>query len=122
MTPRATQPFGHYGEQLAIRYLQQKGYQIVVTNWRCTLGEMDIVAKKDQTLVFVEVRSRHEETTETAFESINKRKRSKLAGLAEAYIDLNDLEGVTWRIDVIGIAVTQAGKAIIEHVEDALGW
>ncbi len=119
---KPTQPFGRYGEQLVADYLEESGYAIVTTNWRCSLGEIDIVAKKENILVFVEVRSRHAENTEPSFESINKRKQSKLAALAHEYVDIHNLHDVMWRIDVIGVAIPRSGKAIIEHVEDALGW
>lgn len=120
--PKPNQPFGRYGEQLVVTYLENGGYQIITTNWRCSFGEIDIVARKDKMLVFVEVRSRHAENTEASFESVNKRKQKKLAALANEYIDMHKLDDVLWRIDVIGVAVPRSGKAIIEHVEDALGW
>lgn len=119
---KPTQPFGRYGEQLVAQYLATNGYQIIETNWRCSVGEIDIVAQKENTLVFVEVRSRHAENTEPSFESVNKRKQAKLAALANAYIDAHNLDETEWRIDVIGVAMPRSGKAIIEHVEDALGW
>jgi putative endonuclease len=117
-----TQPFGRYGEQLAVKHLQAAGYEIITTNWRCSLGEIDIIAQKDKVLVFVEVRSRHADNTEASFESINPRKQTKLAALANDYIDSQKLDDVIWRIDVIGVAIPPTGKAIIEHIEDALGW
>ena len=121
-TFNANQPFGRYGERLVVSYLENNDYQIIITNWRCAVGELDIVAQKDDTVVFIEVRSRHAETTETAFESVNKRKQTKLAALANEYINAHKLEGIMWRIDVIGVAIPRAGEAIIEHIEDALGW
>ncbi|MCA0453212.1 MAG: YraN family protein [Chloroflexi bacterium] len=122
MTSKPTQPFGRYGEQLAKSYLEQHGYQIITTNWRCSLGEIDIVAKQGMTIVFVEVRSRHTDTTEASFESITKAKQAKMAKVAEAYISAHQLEDAMWRIDVIGVAIPRSGKAIIDHAEDALGW
>ncbi len=119
---KPTQPFGRYGEQLVVRHLENSGYQIITTNWRCSLGEIDIVAQKENILIFVEVRSRHAENTEPSFESVNKRKQSKLAALANEYIDTHKLDEMMWRIDVIGVAIPRSGKTIIEHVEDALGW
>ena len=119
---KPTQPFGRYGEELARTYLENASYQIVTTNWRCTLGEIDIIAQKDNILVFVEVRSRHAETTEASFESVNQRKQTKLAALANDYINTHKLDDIIWRVDVIGVAIPRSGKAIIEHVEDALGW
>jgi len=121
-TSKPTQPFGRHGEQLAVNHLQAAGYEIVTTNWRCSLGEIDIIAQKDNILVFVEVRSRHAETTEASFESVNTRKQTKLAAVANDYIDAHKLDDMVWRIDVIGVAIPRSGEAIIEHVEDALGW
>src|SRR5690348_3428819 len=103
-TSKPTQPFGRYGEQLAVNHLKAAGYVIVTTNWRCSVGEIDIIAQKDNVLVFVEVRSRHAETTEFSFESVNKRKQTKLVALANDYIDTHKLEDQIWRIDVIGVA------------------
>jgi putative endonuclease len=119
---KPTQSFGRYGEQLAVNHLRKAGYEIVKTNWRCPLGEIDIIAQKDNILVFVEVRSRHAENTEASFESVNTRKQTKLTALANDYVDTHKLDDLTWRIDVIGVAIPRMGKAIIEHVEDALGW
>ncbi len=122
MPTKPTQSFGRYGEQLAKTYLEQNGYQIVITNWRCSIGEIDIVAQQGNMLVFVEVRSRHMDSTEASFESITKRKQLKMSNAAEAYISEHQLENQVWRIDVIGVAIPRSGKAIIDHAEDALGW
>jgi putative endonuclease len=116
------QPFGEYGEQLACDYLASQGYEIITTNWRCPLGEIDIVARKDSMTIFVEVRSRHAETTEDAFASINKHKQIKMVAAAQEYIDSNELDQAAWRIDAIGIAVQRSGQTLIEHIEDAIGW
>ncbi len=114
--------FGQKGEQLALNHLRQHGYAIVTTNWRCAHGEIDIVARQQAILVFVEVRSRHSHTTETAFASIDETKRSKLYACAHAYLHANDLEDTLWRIDVIAIAVPRDGPPIVEQVENALDW
>ena len=118
----AKRDLGVYGESQAARLLRSKGYTIIKTNWTCEHGEIDIVAQEDETLVFVEVRTRHAGTTERAFESIDERKQAKLATLAYAYLDAHALEDVAWRIDVVAIAVPRGGRPVIEHVEDALGW
>ena len=72
--------------------------------------------------MFVEVRSRHSKTTETALETLTPRKREKMLALALLYIAEHQLTGVQWRIDVIAVAVTRAIPPIVEHVEDALDW
>ncbi len=115
-------PFGQRGEQLAAEHLQRRGYTIVGTNWRCKHGEIDIIARQDSTLVFVEVRSRHAESTEASFESITPRKRTKMTACANDYLAQNHLENMNWRVDVIAIAFPHSGQPIIEQVEDALDW
>ena len=113
---------GQRGEQLAVVHLQKHGYIIVATNWRCTLGELDIIARKDDTLVFVEVRTRYAQTTEEAFESVNPHKQTRLQHLAYAYLSAYDLHEMDWRVDVVAVAISRSGQPVIEHVENALEW
>jgi putative endonuclease len=116
------QEVGRRGEKLAADFLAQAGYKIVTTNWHCSHGEIDIVALKEDEWVFVEVRSRQADSTETAFESINPRKQATLKKLAFAYLSAHKIKDAIWRIDVIAVALPRNGEPIIEHVEDALGW
>jgi putative endonuclease len=116
------QQFGQKSEQLAITYLKRQGYAIVETNWQCPFGEIDIVARKDDTLVFVEVRARHSHNTEAAFASINNRKRARLQATAQSYLHSHNLDTMLWRIDVIAIAMPRYGDPIIEQAENALDW
>lgn len=113
---------GQRGEQIALAHLQQQGYSILSTNWRCAHGELDIVARQDDTIVFVEVRTRYIDSTDAAFESVNPRKQEKLAALAHLYLEAHDLDSASWRIDVIAIAIPRSGKPIVEQVENALDW
>lgn len=120
--PRSTRPFGQQGERLAVSYLERQGYTIIATNWRCQYGEIDIIARQNHMLVFVEVRARHAERTEAAFESIGPHKQQRLARAAQSYLAKHQLEQTAWRVDVIAIAIPSSGEPIIEHAEDALGW
>lgn len=122
MPTSPTKTLGQRGEQLAVNYLLQKGFSIVGRNWRCTHGELDIIARKAHTLVFVEVRARRADNSEMAFESITPRKRDKLIALANLYLTAHDLEDADWRVDVIGIGIPRSGAPIIHHAEDALDW
>jgi putative endonuclease len=119
---KPTQPTGQRGEQLAASYLKKQGYHIITTNWRCKLGEIDIVARQNETLVFVEVRTRHAPLPEAAFESIRSRKQERLVKAAHLYLSTHHLDDISWRVDVIAIAVPQKGDPLIEHVQDALEW
>ncbi len=116
------QQLGEQGETLAATYLQQKGYNILDRNWNCRFGEIDIVARVGNTLVFVEVKTRHAQTTEDAFASITPTKQKRLTSAAQLYLSQVNTEETDWRMDVIAIALPKTGKPIIEHVEDALGW
>ncbi len=120
--PTSKRELGNYGEQLAARHLREQGYTILAMNWTCKHGELDIVAKQGDTLVFIEVRTRRAFNTESAFESVDPRKREKLVKLANAYLSMYEMEEATWRIDVVAVAMPRAGKPTIEHVEDALDW
>jgi len=130
VTPTSPKPTGVYparetgqrGEQIALEYLRAKGFEILDSNWHCSYGELDIIARHRDVIVFVEVRARHAASTEAAFESIQAPKQRKLEKSALAYLEAHHLEDSMWRIDVIAIALSRSGAAIIDHVEDALGW
>jgi putative endonuclease len=113
---------GQRGEQLAAAYLQRNGYTIVTTNWRCAHGELDIVARKDHVLVFIEVRTRRASSTEEALESVKPHKQIRLQQLAYAYLSANNLPDAAWRVDIIAVALPYRGQPVIEHVENALEW
>jgi putative endonuclease len=106
---------GQRGESAAAAYLQQRGYLVLARNWRCVGGEIDIVARHQDQIVFIEVRQRS--TAEAAFESITPRKRQRVLHAVETWLSQHDMADQTWRIDVI--AVSRAG---IEHREDAFDW
>jgi putative endonuclease len=116
------QSVGRRGEQLALVHLRNNGYVILTTNWRCSFGELDIVARRGEMVVFVEVRTRCTDSTEAAFISVNPRKQQKLAALAHLYLSAMQLEDAAWRIDVIAIAIPRTGKPLLEHLENALDW
>jgi putative endonuclease len=113
---------GAYGERIAAEYLRSKGYSIIATNWHCTRGELDIVARDGDTLVFVEVKTLRSPSPDNAFLNVTVHKRQRLIASAYMYIANQKLDNPAWRIDVIGIALPQSGQPVIEHVEDALDW
>lgn len=103
---------GRRGEQLAAGHLRAKGYRIIERNYRCKLGEIDIVAMDGDTLVFVEVRRRKTARYGTALEAVSPAKQRQVARVAEVY--LTRCTPSTVRFDVVGIT----GDEIV-HVEDA---
>lgn len=113
---------GEFGEALAQNHLRAKGYAILTQNWRCRLGEVDIVAMDDAMLVFVEVKTRHAQQVETAFAGLTKAKQQRMIAAAHQFLDEHDCADLLWRLDAIAVVVPQNGEPIIEHVEDALDW
>lgn len=113
---------GQRGEALAAAYLEENGYVIIQNNWHCPHGEIDIIARKENIIAFVEVRSRHAENTEAAFASVKPAKQMRMRKSAYAYLAEHHLKNVEWRIDVIAVAFPRAEQPIIEHVENALDW
>ena len=113
---------GDKGEVIAAEYLKRKGYVIIDTNWHCTYGELDIIARQENTLVFVEVKTTRSTTSEYAFANITTKKRERLIASAHTYLDEQGLRDALWRIDAIAIMLRHGMAPQIEHVEDALGW
>lgn len=103
-----------YEEQAAL-YLEEAGFEILDRNWACPLGELDIVARKEGTVAFVEVRARSSASYGLPAETVNRAKRAKIIKAAMAYIKARGLRADTFRFDFVGI---MPGRAP-EHIEDA---
>jgi len=112
---------GRQGEEIAASYLVVKGYNIVDRNWRCKIGELDIVAESEGTLVFVEVRTRTGDRFGTALESITPAKQARLVELAQTYLQESATAPRSWRIDVVAVQLG-SGLPQIDHIENAVGW
>jgi len=108
---------GITGENIAADYLQKKGLRIIERNFRCRLGEIDIIAKQGSYLVFVEVRTRSSASCGLPQESITTAKINKLRRLAQVYMINKSLYNVDVRFDVV--AVYRAGETTITHIENA---
>ena len=119
----SNQRTGARGEELARDYLRRKGYTILETNWSTVRGELDIVAARAGTLVFVEVKTRRGPDPESALLGISGRKKDRIIETAFQYLQERDIaEEANWRIDVIAVALNGRGPPRIDHVEDAFDW
>lgn len=114
---------GAWGEQVAETYLTGRGWQILGKNLRTPYGEIDILARQDDQLVFVEVKTRTNVSFGLPEASINATKQTHMVHAAEAYLQASpDLGEVSWRIDVIAI-LGKPGDPLppeIEYFENAL--
>jgi len=108
---------GKAGEALAVKYLENKGYTILHTNWRNRFEELDIVAQHNQMLIFVEVKTRRNDFFGQPEEQVGLKKQRLLVNAAEAYImQFNiDLEA---RFDIISIILNE-NQEQIKHFEYA---
>lgn len=107
---------GDYGEDLAERFLLEKGYLILERNYRKNTGEIDIIAAKNNSLVFVEVKTRKNDDFLYAREAVNLKKQQRIRNTAKKYIYEKKCYYEYIRFDVIEI-YTQ--KKLINHFEDA---
>jgi putative endonuclease len=101
---------GRRGEEIAAAYLGGQGYQVLARNWRCPVGELDIVAREGETLAFVEVRTRRGDRYGTPEESITPAKQTKLVELAQTYLQEHGLADEKWRIDVVAVEMDRRGR------------
>jgi putative endonuclease len=112
---------GRQGEEIAARYLEDNGYKLVQRNWRCKIGELDLIVEDDDVLVFVEVRTRHGHRYGIPEESITPAKQARLIELAETYLQETSSIPQSWRIDVVAVQLGP-GRPQINHIENAVGW
>lgn len=107
-----------WGEALAALCLRLKGYRIEARNWRCGLGELDLVCSDGETLVFVEVKTRASRKAGRPEDAVGRRKQAQLVRLAEAYLSKQGLEARPCRFDVV--AVEQGGLVpAVRHLKGA---
>ncbi|NOY70202.1 MAG: YraN family protein [Deltaproteobacteria bacterium] len=112
------QRFGRQGEIIAAEFLKKKGYSIIEANCRTPFGEIDIIAKHCETIVFVEVKSRHSDRFGLPVEAVGRRKQEKITRSALYYLKKHSLTDVSARFDVMGI-LFQGKTPAIELIENA---
>ncbi|MDF2502560.1 MULTISPECIES: YraN family protein [Clostridium] len=94
---------GSFGENLATEYLQKMNYKIVKRNYRCKIGEIDIISTSNNFLCFAEVKTRYESMYGTPGEAVNRKKQIKLYKIAQFYIMQNNIFNLNFRFDVLEV-------------------
>ncbi len=107
---------GRYGEDVAVRHLQQCGFVVLDRNWRCSAGEIDVVARDGHTLVVCEVKTRSSDRFGAPMEAVTGAKAARLSRLARLYLVARDLRGVPVRIDLVGVLLQRRGRPQVEHL------
>jgi len=101
---------GMLGEERACDELVRHGYCIIERRWRCSRGEIDIIALDGQCWAFIEVKTRHGQRAGLPEEALDRRKWTRIAELAEIYLAEHALNEVNWRIDLIAIELDSENR------------
>lgn len=94
---------GKMGEREAAKFLKKKGYHIIQSNFRCRFGEIDLIARHKDTLVFIEVKTRKNNLYGTPGQAVNKTKQKKIVKTALYYLKRNDLYDQNVRFDIVEV-------------------
>jgi putative endonuclease len=109
---------GVRGEDMAVDFLEKKGYTILCRNYRCRSGEIDIVARKKKILCFIEVKTRSTRAFGPPQEAVTPRKQYKIGRVALDFLQRHRLENHPARFDVVAVDFT-GGDGVIALIENA---
>ena len=116
---KAKDAVGAYGERVAARLLAENGMDLLDRNWRCPDGELDIVARDGDTIVFCEVKTRRGERYGVPAEAVGPGKVRRLRALAAAWLRAHPDRRGQVRFDVVSVRTRRTGAASVEHVRGA---
>jgi putative endonuclease len=109
---------GRAGEDAALGVYERRGFALVARNWRCHLGELDLVIVRRDLLVFCEVKTRSGRAFGGGYEAVTWSKRRRIRNLADAYLERSGFEQARVRFDVASVWLGARG-ADVEIFEDA---
>lgn len=115
-TARQRSTLGAYGEAIAARHLIGQGMVLLDRNWRCDLGEIDLVLRHGRTLVVCEVKTRSSLAYGSPLEAVTERKAARLRRLAARWLAAHELRPAEIRIDLVGVLVRAGAPAEVDHV------
>ncbi len=106
---------GRCGEEAATRFLFKRGYEILERNWTCLAGEADIIAQDEDSLVFIEVKTRTGCEKGMPSEAVNAKKRDRYEKIAAMFLQDYDVLDVPVRFDIVSVLVIAPDRALIRH-------
>ncbi len=114
---------GRRGEKLAAKHLKKGGMKVLARNYRCPVGEADLIALEKttdcETIVFVEVKTRSSDKSVAPESAVNFAKQQKLRGIAKYYLASHNTADRPIRFDVVSIVIPPGGKPNIRHIPNA---
>jgi putative endonuclease len=117
MPHRVARAVGQQGEDLACAHIEGRGWELLDRNWRCTWGEIDIVARHGDVLVFCEVKTRRSQRFGSPVEAVTPAKAARLRRLAGRWLREHGASASLVRVDVIGVLLPAGGPADLVHLE-----
>lgn len=112
---------GGMAEEIVVRYLKERGYKIIERNFRCPLGEIDIISQKGEYICFVEVRSRSDTNYGMPYETVTYPKQRKIIKTAKYFIAKNPEYSTrfSFRFDVASVVFCGGSDYSLEYIEGA---
>ncbi len=110
---------GTRGERIAARLLRRSGYRIVTRNYKCFAGEIDLIAVDDDTLVFVEVKTRASADAAFPEANVNRHKQRQITRVARAYVAAKEVTERPCRFDVVSVLLDGKSEPVVEHFVNA---
>ncbi|MCL2807064.1 MAG: YraN family protein [Coriobacteriia bacterium] len=115
------QRLGKLGEDLACVYLKDNSFDILKRNWKCFAGEADVIALEDDTLVFIEIKTRSLSYKGLPEYAVTAERRDRYERIALCYLEQNQRPSGRVRFDVIAIKMTGESQCLLRHHRDAFG-
>jgi putative endonuclease len=110
---------GRAGEEAALQVYLRNGFRLIARNWRCGLGELDLVVRRGRLLVFCEVKTRSTSALGAGYEAVTWSKRRRLRRLAEAFVSRTSVRPAATRFDVASVHVARGSSPDVEIYQDA---
>ena len=110
---------GARGEEAAARHLRRQGFRILHRNFTCSIGEIDITARKGNLLAIVEVKTRRSDEFAPPEMSVTATKKRRIARLATHYARRFGLESLVRRFDIVAVVMEPSGRVRLEHFQGA---
>ena len=115
------QALGVLGEELAFHELRRRGYKVLLRNYECSLGEIDLIAKHEGFLVFVEVKTRSSADMGSPAEGVTPEKRRQIVRVAQYYLKRYGIQDVPCRFDVVAVRIPPHQEPQLEVLVSAFG-
>ncbi len=110
---------GVRGERIAARWLKRRGFTILFKNYTCPVGEIDLIAREGDSVVFVEVKTRLSNESADPEVNVTRHKRRQIVRCARYFNQTHQAGDLPSRFDVVAVVIPESGEPSVEHFADA---